>query len=458
MALLSAIARSSIAQRVNFDIFAHSVRTLRSSIRPVPVNDNARTPEDESRRVVGTNQSQPTVRPISQKGFGNESSELPHEQVEKGLPSEPVEREFKWNYTDEEKAIFAKVAEIANDDALKKRTMAITAVDSRKPGTLTREQITTLVQKTEVLAKLAHFQVPVEEWEDKPDLVNKLVSLNWRRDCDPCIEQLVQRTGMKPKDLRALLTKNPLVLTHPLQQIERRLEYLSADMSNTLIVIQKRCFRRCVSRVELTDQYHLIFVQQYGGWGMTANEVCNVVTREKFWLSYSMVCLKNRMQFLMKQFALSQLDLKQLIIKNPKVITWDLRRLVLFKCLLVDKMGFSMDQTSRLLLAVPQLVFESDAVLLKRFKLIRKMGLEHEAIVDFPKIFLLRDYQLEQRLGFLEHLGRAQFDPEKPNYISAKDIAVKESNKFAKKTAKSTVGEFQDYIKRTYPDRYHDSY
>lgn len=54
---------------------------------------------------------------------------------------------------------------------------------------------------------------------------------------------------------------------------------------------------------------------------------------------------------------------------------------------------------------------------------------------------------MKHRIGFLEHIGKAQFDPEKPNYVSFGMIYEGDDSTFAIKVAKSSVLEFNEYMK-----------
>jgi len=71
----------------------------------------------------------------------------------------------------------------------------------------------------------------------------------------------------------------------------------------------------------------------------------------------------------------------------------------------------------------------------------------HEDIARCPEVLLVRESRLKNRIGFLKHIGKAQFDPEKPNYVSFKMVYSGEDSEFATKIAKCSVLEFNNYMK-----------
>jgi len=60
---------------------------------------------------------------------------------------------------------------------------------------------------------------------------------------------------------------------------------------------------------------------------------------------------------------------------------------------------------------------------------------------------MTREHKLRHRIGFLQSIARAQFDPTKPNYISMKGIIDGDDVHFAGTVAKSSVVEYNKYLK-----------
>lgn len=86
--------------------------------------------------------------------------------------------------------------------------------------------------------------------------------------------------------------------------------------------------------------------------------------------------------------------------------------------------------------------------LLRRFDFIHNtVKFSHEHIARSPKLLLTREGRLRGRIGYLQFLGRAQFNPEKPNFISTEDIIEGDDSHFAVHIAKSSVIHFNEYLK-----------
>lgn len=75
------------------------------------------------------------------------------------------------------------------------------------------------------------------------------------------------------------------------------------------------------------------------------------------------------------------------------------------------------------------------------------MGIHHEQLVKVPEILLCREFKLKERHGFLNFLGRAQYDPSKPLYISPKTLVTAEDRDFVVKICDSNMESYQDYLK-----------
>lgn len=75
------------------------------------------------------------------------------------------------------------------------------------------------------------------------------------------------------------------------------------------------------------------------------------------------------------------------------------------------------------------------------------MGILHERIIEFPGILLIRGHKLKERHEYLVFLNRAQYDPKKPNFISLEDIAATTDKVFCEKCAKTSVEQFNEFLK-----------
>lgn len=75
------------------------------------------------------------------------------------------------------------------------------------------------------------------------------------------------------------------------------------------------------------------------------------------------------------------------------------------------------------------------------------MKIPIETIVQSPKILTCREFRLKQRHQFLELLGKTQFDPKKPNYISLLALVSGNDSQFSTEIAGSSIQAYNTFLK-----------
>lgn len=58
-----------------------------------------------------------------------------------------------------------------------------------------------------------------------------------------------------------------------------------------------------------------------------------------------------------------------------------------------------------------------------------------------------RKRRMQERIGFLKKLGRAQFDPQQANYISPESLCTGNDAEWATDVARVPVAEYNNYLK-----------
>ncbi|XP_022693248.1 transcription termination factor 3, mitochondrial-like isoform X1 [Varroa jacobsoni] len=413
-------------------VLAPQLRTLRGAPPMTEVNDN------DSDSAIGAGQpnwrTSKAGRLIMGKIIEEKFEKYPIRQtrsLREPLPmidlvrSEKLrENSKKKEYREDEQAKFDEVAEIGKEDALQDYRISqfdAAFLDTVGPGIRPVYNVAALADKVEVIQKLIHLGVSMYEWDKKPHITQNIIKLDWNRDCEPRIELLVNHGGVDPADLSIILTKNPLLLCEEFQLLDTRIKYLQAEISTKW---------------------------NEGGWGMKSNEIGRIITKDPFWLSFSVERLENRLDFFKNQFKLDKTMLKKLMTIYPKVITANLRMLILNKLSMSDEFGFKFHEIQNVLMTAPKLFTMNKQHLLLRFDILHgEIGYDHEMIATVPKVLFCRDFRLKQRLEFLRHLDRAQFNPKLPAFVTPIQIATTSDEIFVTKVAKSTMEEFENFIK-----------
>lgn len=75
------------------------------------------------------------------------------------------------------------------------------------------------------------------------------------------------------------------------------------------------------------------------------------------------------------------------------------------------------------------------------------MKLSHQFILSQAYVLLCRKRRLEQRHTFLVQLGRAQYDPTKPLYVSLISLIGGTDNDFCQNVAKTSNDTYELYLK-----------
>lgn len=94
------------------------------------------------------------------------------------------------------------------------------------------------------------------------------------------------------------------------------------------------------------------------------------------------------------------------------------------------------------------IIFLAQRHMLKTFEYVhRNMEIPLEMIVEFPEVLTCREFRIKQRYLFLKSLGKVQFNPKKPLYISLVDIISGSDAHFSTEVAKSSIQAFNAFLK-----------
>lgn len=75
------------------------------------------------------------------------------------------------------------------------------------------------------------------------------------------------------------------------------------------------------------------------------------------------------------------------------------------------------------------------------------MKIPLELMVKMPEVLTCRDFRLRQRHSYLEKLGRAQYNPREPNYISPSSVVKGDDAEFCENLCKTSVHAYNTFLK-----------
>lgn len=248
--------------------------------------------------------------------------------------------------------------------------------------------ISKIIEDCPSLQRLVDLGVDLSVWEDNvygSENMEIALRLNFDVDVKPIMLWLMEK-GVDIRDQAALFTRNPQIFKKTLDEMNNAIEYLKS----------KDFARQGIKE---------ILIGSHGRW-----------------LNFSVVEIDSKLGYFQRNFGLSGNEVRKLSMKEPNLIIWTGApfQVNLNHITIVDGMGFKKHEAKALLLQCPRLYScKVGEKLQSVFDVVHHtIGLSHETILQHPYILLKNRLLLKSRHLFLEKLGRNQYDPKKPNFIS----------------------------------------
>ncbi|KAG0717104.1 Transcription termination factor 3, mitochondrial [Chionoecetes opilio] len=266
------------------------------------------------------------------------------------------------------------------------------------------------VNKSYTLQQLMKLGVDLSIWDGRANVSSFILPLDFERHIKQYIVFL-HDVGVGADNLGQWLTVNPYILKEKIENLQARISYLET-------------------------------------MSFSSEQIARVISKNPYWLLFSTVDIDSRLGFFQQSFELTDKEVRYLTTKQPRLITYSLHSLKRTSFAVLEEMGFEKSEVKSLLLGKPKIWKAGGVSLLRRFDFAHNhMGLPHTQLVQFPEVLLTRDYKLKERHGFLKHLGRDQYDPCEPNYVSPKALVSGTDAEFCTNLAKSSVQAYNDFLK-----------
>nr|XP_014703245.2 transcription termination factor 3, mitochondrial isoform X1 [Equus asinus]XP_014703246.2 transcription termination factor 3, mitochondrial isoform X1 [Equus asinus] len=266
------------------------------------------------------------------------------------------------------------------------------------------------VDHSETLQNLVLLGVDLSKIEKQPDAANLLLRLDFEKDIKQIL-LFLKDLGIENNQLGTFLTKNYAVFSEDLENLKTRVAYL-----------QSKNFSKA--------------------------DIAQMVRKAPFLLSFSVERLDNRLGFFQKELQLTVKKTRDLVVRLPRLLTGSLEPVKENMKVYHLELGFKLNEIQHMITKIPKMLTANKRKLTETFDYVHNvMSIPHHVIVRFPQIFNTRLFKVKERHLFLTYLGRAQYDPAKPNYISLDKLVSMPDEIFCEEIAKASVRDFEKFLK-----------
>ncbi|KGL73192.1 hypothetical protein N309_14694 [Tinamus guttatus] len=266
------------------------------------------------------------------------------------------------------------------------------------------------VDHSETLTKLVHLGVDLSQVEKRQKAGQLLLTLDFEKDIKKIL-LFLKDVGVEDNQLGSFLTKNPFILGEDLEALETRVAYLKS--------------------------------KKFG-----KAEIAQMVSRAPYLLLFSVERLDNRLGFFKNELGLSVTKTKDLVVRLPRLLTGKLEPVKENIQVCQIELGFQRNEIQHIMFKTPKILTSSKKKLRKIFDYLHNvMGIPHNLLTQFPQVFNSRLLRIKERHLFLKFLGRAQYDPAQPSYISLHQLVSLPDEVFCTEIAKASMQDFEKFLK-----------
>ncbi|XP_018553600.1 transcription termination factor 3, mitochondrial isoform X1 [Lates calcarifer] len=261
------------------------------------------------------------------------------------------------------------------------------------------------VDKSETLSKLVQLGVNLWKLEQRPNVGTMLLKLDFNMDVAPRL-LFLKHIGVEESHIGYIITHNPFILTEDLESLQARVNYLKSKK-------------------------------------FSSETVASMVSRAPYLLNFSVKRLDNRLGFYQQQLNLSASNTRNIIARLPRLLCGSLEPVKENLKVCEIELGFKENEIQHIALTVPKVLTANKRKLTQLFDFIHNtMKVPHHLITKFPQVLNTKYLRVRERHLFLEFLGKAQYDPDLPNYISLDRLVSLPDEIFCTELALATLEDF----------------
>lgn len=217
--------------------------------------------------------------------------------------------------------------------------------------------------------------------------------------------------GVPADRLGAFITSNPLLFKQSVEELETRILYLKSK-------------------------------------NFTQEAISSIINRRPQWLNLKTSTVDGRLGWYQKHFNLTGDEVRFLATSQPKIIFIQKSHFREITFCLKEELGLTDLEAKDLLLKRPKVFLLKHETLLERFQFLHnELKIPHDLILLFPGSLLKRKFLMKQRHLYLQKLGKAQYDPKKPSYVSLHQLVLGNDAGFCQNVSKTSVQDFNAFLK-----------
>ncbi|XP_043501940.1 transcription termination factor 3, mitochondrial [Polistes fuscatus] len=263
---------------------------------------------------------------------------------------------------------------------------------------------------SETIQRLIKLGVKLYKHETNVELMEFLLSKDFDKDLFPYI-RFLHDCGVPGDYLGEFFTRNPYLFKVDMDDLHTRIRYL---------------------------RFHQFDI----------NMIKTIICINPKWLNFSTKIIDTRLAYFQTTFHLNGKEVRQLTTKNSKLITYKMSHIRENTFIVKELMGFNQYEMKAILLNQPKIWMKCKKNIISTFDYAHnEMKLSHEFISSQPHVLLCRKHRLEQRHKFLVKLGRAQYDPTKPMYVSLIALISGTNDQFCQNVAKTSTETYDSFLK-----------
>ncbi|KAK1880579.1 Transcription termination factor 3 mitochondrial [Dissostichus eleginoides] len=266
------------------------------------------------------------------------------------------------------------------------------------------------VDKSETLSKLVQLGVDLWKLEQRPNVGSMLLKLDFNTDVAPRL-LFLKDIGVDEARFGHIITQNPFVLTESLENLHSRVNFLKSQKFSPEIV-------------------------------------ASMVSRAPYILNFTVQRLDNRMGFYQQQLKLSASNTRHILARLPRLLCGSLEPVKENLKVCEMELGFKENEIQHIVITVPKVLIANKRKLTQIFDFVHNtMKVPHDLIAKFPQVLNCRFMRIRERHQFLEYLGKAQYNPDLPNYISLERLVIMPNDIFCTELALAKSADFSLFQK-----------